>query len=105
MRLHTIWRAIGFVMLTTAISTGPACAASRGRLFVRVGPPAPIVEPRVVAPGPGYVWVSGFYRWDGVRYAWIAGRWELPPRARAAWVPGHWVRERHGWYFVEGHWR
>jgi len=27
-------------------------------------------------PRPGYVWVDGYWHWTGVRYAWVAGRWE-----------------------------
>jgi hypothetical protein len=96
---------LGTLVLAGSLFATSACAAPRGRLYVRVGPPAPIVEARVVAPGPGYVWVQGYHRWDGGRYVWVPGRWELPPRARAVWVPAHWQRDRRGWYFVEGHWR
>jgi hypothetical protein len=74
-------------------------------VYVLVGPPAPIVETRVIAPGPGYVWVSGYHVWDGRAYVWRPGRWDRAPRASARWVPARWVRDRHGWYLVEGHWR
>jgi hypothetical protein len=94
---------LGACLLVTMVST--ACAYPNGRLYVRVGPPGPIVETRIVAPGPGYEWVPGFYRWDGREYGWVAGRWELPPRARARWVPGHWAQDRRGWYFIDGRWR
>jgi hypothetical protein len=83
-----------------------ACAATPGgRLYVRIGPPAAVVEARTSAPGPGYVWIAGFHRWNGASYVWVPGRWERPPRARARWAPGHWVHGRQGWYFVEGRWR
>ena len=94
------------VLLAAAVGVMPACAATSGRLYVRIGPPAPIVEVRAVPPGPGVIWVPGYYRWDGRGYIWMAGTWQRPPRARARWVPGHWVHNRrHGWYFVEGRWR
>jgi hypothetical protein len=92
-------------IVTALFLASSACAAPQGRIYVRVGPPAPIVETAIVAPGPGYIWTPGFYRWDGAAYLWLPGRYVRPPRPRAAWVPGHWVRERHGWYFVDGHWR
>jgi hypothetical protein len=96
---------LGALVLAGALFAASACAAPGGRLYVRVGPPAPVFEARLVAPGPGYVWVTGYHTWDGGRYVWVPGRWELPPRPRAVWVPARWVHERGGWYFVEGRWR
>lgn len=87
------------------LAAAVACAAPRGRVYVRVGPPAPVVEARIVAPSPAYVWVPGYYTWTGAAYVWAPGRYALPPRAHAVWVAPHWVRERRGWYLVEGHWR
>ena len=54
-------------------------AATAAEVVVRVGPPAPIVERRVVSPGPGYVWTPGYHRWDGNRYEWTAGAWVRLP--------------------------
>jgi hypothetical protein len=93
----------GAVLLCSVLLAGSACASAR--VYVRVGPPVPIVETIAVAPGPGYVWTPGYYRWDGAAYLWVPGRHALPPRGRAYWVQGHWARERHGWYWVDGHWR
>jgi hypothetical protein len=97
-------RAAGVVVLLTSVSASAACGPS-GRLYVRVGPPAPIFEARVVAPGPGYIWVGGYHTWDRGAYIWVPGRWVLPPRPRAIWVPGRWERDRHGWFWMDGHWR
>jgi len=96
---------VASLVLASALASSLACATPHGRVYVRVGPPAPLVEARVVAPGPGYVWIPGYHVWNGAAYVWTPGRWERPARARARWVPGHWVRDRHGWYFVEGRWR
>lgn len=91
------------VLLSAVLSAIPVHASTR--VYVRVGPPAPIVEVRPVAPGPRYAWVQGYHRWDGRAYLWVPGRWAVPPRASAAWVPGRWVHERRGYYWVDGHWR
>jgi hypothetical protein len=93
------------VFFSVVLFATSACASPHGRVYVRVGPPAPIVEVRTVAPGPRYVWIDGYHRWSGRAYAWVPGRWAASPRARAVWVPGRWVHERRGWYFVDGHWR
>ena len=96
------------LILATALTAASACvtaAPRRSRVYVRVGPPAPIVETRIVAPGPGYVWIPGYHTWDGRAYVWRPGRWDRRPRANAVWVPARWVRDRRGWYLIEGHWR
>jgi len=106
MNFNRFWQPLVAVMLVTGtLATSPACAVSRGRLYVRVGPPRPVAEVIAVSPSPGYVWVPGYHRWDGGAYVWVAGAWMRPPRPRAVWVPGRWVQERRGWYFVEGRWR
>jgi hypothetical protein len=33
-----------------------------------------------VAPGPGYVWASGYWRWTGADYVWVPGSWIVRPR-------------------------
>ncbi len=100
------WKStVATVALAATCGVGIACATPRGRVYVRVGPPAPVADVRVVRPGPNYVWVPGYYRWDGRAYRWAAGAWMLPPRPRAVWVPGHWSHTRRGWFYVEGRWR
>ena len=76
-----------------------------GRVYVRIPPPVAVVEVEGVAPGPEFVWIRGYHRWEGDRYVWFPGRWDRRPRAGAAWVEGHWAKHRRGWYWVEGHWR
>ena len=78
---------------------------SAAEIVVRVAPPRAIVERRGPPPGRGYIWTPGYHRWDGHRHVWVPGAWVLPPRARAHWVPAHWVRRHHEYVFVEGHWR
>ena len=97
-------RFLSAVLLAAALGTAPACGAGHGRVYVRIAPPAPIVEVRGEAPR-GYVWADGYHRWDGGVYTWTPGRWIAPPRPGAVWVPAHWVHDRHGWYFIDGHWR
>ena len=91
--------------MTSALGCLIAVGASAAEIFVRVAPPAPIVERRVVAPGPGYVWVAGYHRWDGRAYVWVPGQWVTPPRPHARWVEHRWVHRHGGYVFVEGHWR
>ena len=82
-----------------------AGAAEAADIRVTIAPPRARVERRSVMPGRGYVWVPGFYSWDGRAYAWRAGEWQRPPHARAHWVAPRWRRHGHEWVFVEGRWR
>jgi hypothetical protein len=59
-----------------------------------------------VAPPPrrGFVWVPGYWDWNGNQYFWIGGHWErVRPGyvyANPVWVqgPGGWHLERGGWH-------
>lgn len=105
MRIMSIPRHIRSAGIAALLFVSAACASTSGRVYLRVGPPPAVVERRIDAPGPGYVWQPGYYRWDGREYRWMPGHYELAPRARATWVPGHWEHDRRGFYWVDGRWR
>jgi hypothetical protein len=91
--------------LLLAVALAPAAAIAQVGVVVRVGPPAPIVEHYGPPPHPGYVWISGYHRWDGNRYVWTHGHWDRPPRPGAVWVPHRWEHRHGGYVLVQGHWR
>jgi hypothetical protein len=94
------------LLVVSSFACAPAYAGPpRAQVFVSIGPPRPIVERRIPAPGPGFFWVAGFHTWNGRSYAWVPGRWERIPPGRRSWVAGHWAHERRGYYWVDGHWR
>ena len=69
-------------------------------------PPAPREERVVVVerPGPSFVWIGGEWVWRG-NWVWLGGHWGYPPRPRADWVPGGWVRSGpNQMRRVPGHW-
>ena len=81
-------------------TTGPARA-----VVVTKAPPPVQVETRTLAPGPGYVWAAGYWRWTGTTYVWVRGSWVARPRPSALWVEGHWVPRYNGWVWIPGHWQ
>lgn len=93
------------MLMAALIACMLAPAAAFAQVVVRVGPPAPIIERPGPPPQRGYVWIAGYHRWNGARYVWVPGRWMVPPRPHAHWVPAHWVHRRRGWMLIEGHWR
>ncbi len=52
-------------------------------------PPPPMVEPVVMAPGPGYFWMSGAWLWFDGGWRWRHGYWRGPHRS------GHYGHGRH----------
>lgn len=91
----------GSLLLAASLSY----AADVHIVFAPSAPPHHAREVIAVRPGPNYVWVPGYHRWDGSSYAWVAGSWQEPPRAHARWVAGRWRHERRGWYWTDGRWR
>lgn len=80
-------------------------AASFAQVVIRVGPPARVHEHRGPRPERGYVWISGYHRYEGDHYVWTPGRWDRPPHEHSVWVAHRWVHHRDHWELQEGHWR
>jgi len=87
------------------LAAGLACQVNAQEVVVKIAPPHALVEKRPVAPGPEFVWITGYHRWDGNAYVWVPGRWEKPPHEHARWVAHQWVKRNGGYVLVEGHWR
>jgi hypothetical protein len=92
------------LIATAALLSIPSLSFAQ-HVYVQVGPPPVIVEHRGPRPHPGWVWVSGYHRWDGHAHVWVPGEWIEPPHPHAVWVDGRWHHEHGGWYWEEGHWR
>lgn len=90
-----------FVALTTA-----GCASHYGG-YGYIGPPPPprVYGPVGYAPGPGFVWIDGFYNLRGSRWVWIPGYWIRPPRPHAVWVRPYWEPHGRSYRFHRGYWR
>jgi hypothetical protein len=84
-------------------SPAPAPEMADGTV-VDYDPPAPIAEYVPAAPYPDYVWLAGFWGWNG-GWVWHAGHYGARPFRGAAWVSGGWVRGSRGWAWHGGRWR
>jgi hypothetical protein len=97
-------------VLLVAVLFGSLAAtscATGGYYAYRVPPPPP---PRMAgaigfAPGPGFVWIDGFYDLRGASWVWVSGYWTRPPHPRATWVAPYWERQGNRYRFHRGRWR
>ncbi len=89
------------------LASSALAACGGGYVAYRVpAPPPPYAVGAVgYAPGPGYVWMDGFWNLNGGRWAWVNGRWGRPPHPHAAWVADRWERHGHDWRYRRGYWR
>lgn len=92
--------------VTTTTTTQEVTTTGPAREVLVTRPPPPVrVETQTVAPRPGYVWTTGYWRWTGTDYVWVSGSWIVRPRPAAVWVAGHWLRRPGGWVWIAGHWQ
>ena len=99
-------RVIDFMINSTGNSlAGPPPVPAQEAVEVATVPPAPLVEEVYDAPGPGYVWVTGYWGWYGGRWVWYRGSWCYPPHRHALWVGPRYERRGGTTIWFSGHWR
>lgn len=101
--MRRIWKHPGLLALMIGGLSLAACEGGYA-YYAPVAPPPPRVETFGVAPGPGYVWINGYWNYRSGGYTWIPGRWARTPRGRH-WEEGRWEHHGNGWTYHQGHWR
>jgi hypothetical protein len=98
-------------LILTALAGGAALSGCGSHTYyVQTAPPPPpyyssyTIAPGY-APGPGYVWISGYYQPYGSGWVWVPGYWARPPHPNAVWVSPHWERHGNRYEYHGGHWR
>jgi hypothetical protein len=93
-------------LLSTTLLSGCVVVPARGYYggtVVAVAPPEARVEVVGVAPAAGYVWIPGYWNWNGSAHVWVGGYWAAG-RPGYYWAPHAWVRYGGGWRMAPGHW-
>ena len=100
-------RAWTFVAAAVLAAGLGACASAppTDAVYYEAAPPSMRTETVITSPGPGYVWVPGWWNWGGTSYVWVDGSWQQPPRPGSRWVSPVYRRTSRGWYRVDGRWR
>ena len=92
--------------LAAALAVPSFKAHAQASFGITIGTPPPPIryEARPVMPGPGYVWVDGYWGVRGNRYVWVPGHWDRAPYEGAYWVHPHYDHYDRGWVYREGYW-
>ena len=66
-------------------------------------PPLPVYAQPII-PGPGYIWIPGYWAWGPAGYYWVPGTWSLPPTVGLLWTPGYWGWINGAYLWHAGYW-
>ncbi|WP_459851879.1 YXWGXW repeat-containing protein [Humidesulfovibrio idahonensis] len=94
------------IMFATVLCLGamaaPAMAQVNISIDLGIAPPPPRVE--VIHEGrPGFVWIEGFWYWDGHKHRWSKGHWEHE-RPGHHWVAPRWEPRGDRHHYEPGRW-
>ena len=73
-------------------------------ISVRIGPPVLPVYVQPFCPGPGYIWVPGYWAYGPDGYFWVPGTWVYPPEVGLLWTPGYWAFDDSFYVWYPGYW-
>ncbi len=91
----------GIVLIASVQSPAEASVA----VSVTVGPPALPIYAQPLCPGPGFIWIPGYWAWaPAFGYYWVPGMWVPAPFAGALWTPGYWGWRDSVFIWHEGYW-
>jgi len=101
------WRVSFFFRLIAALSVLFAVSSSsRAQIAVTVAfaPPELPVYEQPLCPAEDYIWVPGYWAWDGDDYFWVPGTWAMAPEVGFFWTPGYWGWGGGGYAWYPGYW-
>jgi len=73
-------------------------------ILIRTAPPPLMVYEQPFCPGPGYLWVPGYWAYGSSGYYWVPGMWEMAPRVGWMWTPGYWGWSDGSYFWRSGYW-
>ncbi len=97
------------VLLSMLIAAGtigavatPVTSVAAVDIQLNFGPP-PVRYEAVPAPHRGYVWVPGYWDWQGRHHAWVGGHWARE-RPGYADQPNRWIERDGRWHLERARW-
>ncbi|MBV9344502.1 MAG: YXWGXW repeat-containing protein [Gammaproteobacteria bacterium] len=95
------------LLAATCLALLPLAAPAEVSIGISVGfaPPALPVYEQPAIPGPGYIWVPGYWAYDeDAGYYWVPGTWALAPEVGFLWTPGYWGWSDGFYLWHAGYW-
>jgi hypothetical protein len=101
-----IARLLCFLLLAIGSLTIPVQSRSQVvvGVSVRIGPPALPLYEQPICPGPGFLWVPGYWAYGPDGYFWVPGTWVEPPEVGLLWTPGYWAWDNDAYFWHDGYW-
>src|SRR5215467_1993376 len=103
-----IARLISLLFLSFGVASLAIPVPSRAQvavgISVRIGPPVLPVYVQPICPGPGYIWVPGYWAYGPDGYFWVPGTWVFPPEVGLLWTPGYWDWDDGLYIWRDGYW-
>jgi WXXGXW repeat (2 copies) len=96
----------GLVLFGLMALAMPSPSSAQLGVSITIAPPMLPVYEQPVIPGPGYVWVPGYWAWSPEEgaYYWVPGTWVLPPEVGLLWTPGYWSWASNAFVWNVGYW-
>jgi hypothetical protein len=82
----------------------PTNAVAQVELTVTIAPPPLPLYEQPPIPGPGYLWVPGYWSYGPYGYFWVPGTWVEPPAIGLLWTPGYWGWSDGLFVWSPGYW-
>src|SRR5215472_13225362 len=99
---------IAALLLATSLAfcalLSPSLALAQVELTVMIAPPPLPVYEQPPIPGPGYLWVPGYWSYGPYGYFWVPGTWVEPPAVGLLWTPGYWGWSEGFYVWSPGYW-
>lgn len=88
----------------SAIALMPINGVAQVSVNINIGNPPPPPRYEVIpAPRYGYIWIPGYWDWDGQYHVWAKGHWERERPGQQFQHP-EWWHGNNGWELHRGGW-
>lgn len=88
----------------TTVLAAPAVAQPPQVVPVYAPPPRHSLEREPTLHRPGFVWVPGYYAFNGAQYTWVEGSWARPPSPNSMWSAPQFTRRGRRMSYRAGFW-